>query len=200
MLEDVISLCAPEAAADLADRLIARFGSTGAVFAAHPSDRAAIVGQDAVARVFDLVIRAMRHALHEKAMKRPVLADQDALMAYLAFDLQHAPAECLRVLFLNARNELLSEELAFQGTINRVHAYPREIVRKALETQATALLLVHNHPSGDPTPSREDIRLTHAIHAALRPLDIRLHDHLIIARSGTVSLRVSGYLSDGEES
>lgn len=142
----------------------------------------------------------MRHILHEEARKRPILANHDALMAYLAFDLRHAPIESLRVLFLNARNELLSDEMVFQGTIDRVHAYPREIVKSALERQATALLLVHNHPSGDPSPSAEDIRLTHAIHAALRPLDIRLHDHLIIARSGTVSLRVCGYLSGGKES
>lgn len=121
-------------------------------------------------------------------------------MAYLAFDLRHASKECLRVLLLNARNELLPQEILFRGTVDRVHAYPREIVKHALDADATAILLVHNHPSGDLTPSPEDIRLTRAIDAALRPLDIALHDHLIIVRAGAISLRAMGYLAPATES
>jgi DNA repair protein RadC len=106
----------------------------------------------------------------------------------------HEPVEQLRVLYLNTRNRLLLDETAIEGSINVAPIYPREIVRRSLEVGATALILAHNHPSGDPKPSGEDIRVTRLVAAAGGALDIKLHDHVIVARSGWISFRAAGYL------
>ena len=137
---------------------------------------------------------AMLHALRREALQGPVLGDADAVAAYLFAAMAHEPVEQLRVLYLNARNRLLLDETAIEGSVNVAPIYPREILRRSLETGATALILAHNHPSGDPKPSREDIRLTRLVATAGEALDIRLHDHLIVARSGWISLRAGGYL------
>ena len=137
---------------------------------------------------------AMLHALRREALQGPVLGDADAVAAYLFAAMAHEPVEQLRVLYLNARNRLLLDETAIEGSVNVAPIYPREILRRSLEMGATALILAHNHPSGDPKPSREDIRLTRLVATAGEALDIRLHDHLIVARSGWISLRAEGYL------
>ena len=137
---------------------------------------------------------AMLHALRREALDGPVLGDSGAVMDYLFAAMAHEPVEQLRVLYLNSRNRLLLDETAIEGSINVAPVYPREIVRRSLEVGATALILAHNHPSGDPKPSSEDIRLTRLVAAAAAPLDIRLHDHVIVARSGWISLRAGGYL------
>ncbi len=137
---------------------------------------------------------AMLYALRREALRGPVLGDPDTVTNYLFAAMAHEPLEQLRVLYLNARNCLLLDETVIEGSVNVAPIYPREIVRRSLEIGATALILAHNHPSGDPKPSREDIRLTRLIAAAGEPLDIRLHDHLIVARSGWISLRAEGYL------
>lgn len=137
---------------------------------------------------------AMLHALRREALQSPVLGDADAVAAYLFAAMAHEPVEQLRVLYLNARNRLLLDETAIEGSVNVAPIYPREILRRSLEVGATALILAHNHPSGDPKPSREDIRLTRLVATAGEALDIRLHDHLIVARSGWISLRAGGYL------
>lgn len=137
---------------------------------------------------------AMLHALRREALGGPVLGDSGAVMDYLFAAMAHEPVEQLRVLYLNSRNRLLLDETAVEGSINVAPVYPREIVRRSLEVGATALILAHNHPSGDPKPSSEDVRLTRLVAAAGAPLDIRLHDHVIVARSGWISLRAGGYL------
>jgi DNA repair protein RadC len=195
----VIGLQAPDLAPEMAERLMTRFGSMPAVLAARPEDRAATIGAAPVARLFELLIRAMRHTLRYQAAAKPILSDPGALVAYLSLDQKWASSEWLRVLLLNARNELLGEEIVFPGTVNKVQVYPREVAKRALGTDATAVLLVHNHPSGDPTPSQADIDLTKRIAAAVRAVDIRLHDHLIISRNGTISLRAGGYLTSLEK-
>jgi DNA repair protein RadC len=136
----------------------------------------------------------MLHALRREALRGPVLGDSDAVTAYLFAAMAHEPVEQLRVLYLNTRNRLLLDETVIEGSINIAPIYPREIVRRSLEVGATALILAHNHPSGDPKPSREDIRVTRRIAAAGEALEIRLHDHVIVARSGWISLRAAGYL------
>lgn len=136
----------------------------------------------------------MLHALRREALRGPVLEDSEALIAYLFAAMAHEPVEQLRVLYLNTRNRLLRDETVIEGSINITPIYPREIVKRSLEVGATALILAHNHPSGDPRPSREDIRVTRMIAAAGEALDIRLHDHVIVARSGWISLRAAGYL------
>ena len=137
---------------------------------------------------------AMLHALRREALHGPVLGDSRTVVDYLFAAMAHAPVEQLRVLYLNARNCLLLEETVREGSVNIAPVYPREIVRRSLEVGATALILAHNHPSGDPMPSGEDVRVTRRVAAAAAALDIRLHDHLIVARSGWISLRAEGYL------
>lgn len=137
---------------------------------------------------------AMLHALRREALEGPVLGNSDALAAYLLAAMAHQPVEQLRVLYLNTRNRLLCDEMVVEGSINITPVYPREIMKRSLEVGATALILAHNHPSGDPQPSDEDIRVTRMIAAAGEALDIKLHDHVIVARSGWISLRAAGYL------
>ena len=137
---------------------------------------------------------AMLHALRREALRGPVLGDSQAVMDYLFAAMAHQPVEQLRVLYLNSRNRLLLDETVMEGSINIAPIYPREIVRRSLELGATALILAHNHPSGDPRPSDEDIRVTRLVAAAGGTLDIKLHDHVIVARTGWISLRAGGYL------
>jgi DNA repair protein RadC len=136
----------------------------------------------------------MLHALRREALQAPVLGDSKAVMDYLFAAMAHEPVEQLRVLYLNTRNRLLLDETVIEGSVNIAPIYPREIVRRSLEVGATALILAHNHPSGDPRPSREDVRVTRLVAAASEALDIRLHDHVIVARSGSISFRAAGYL------
>jgi DNA repair protein RadC len=116
------------------------------------------------------------------------------LIDYLSADMAHLPAERLRVLFLNAKNHLLRDEMVSEGSVNETPIYPREIMRRALEVGATALILAHNHPSGDAQPSEGDIKATRRVADAARALDIRIHDHVILARSGWSSFRALGLI------
>jgi len=137
---------------------------------------------------------AMLHALRGEALKGPVLGNSKAVIDYLFASMAHEPVEQLRVLYLNSKHRLLHDETVVEGSINAAPIYPREIVRRSLEIGATALILAHNHPSGDPKPSRDDIRVTRLVTSAAAALDIRLHDHVIVARSGWVSLSAAGLL------
>jgi DNA repair protein RadC len=123
-----------------------------------------------------------------------VLANWSRLIEYLTAVLAREPIEQFRVLFLDTRNRLIADEAQSRGTVNHTPVYPREVVRRALQLQATALILVHNHPSGDPGPSREDIAMTSDIRDAAAALSIVLHDHLIIGRGRHVSFRSEGLL------
>jgi DNA repair protein RadC len=183
-----------EAAGDWADKLVAEFGSLGAVLAADPNALARTIGDESAVRQLQAVRAAMLQALRTEALTGPVLSDSDALIDYLFADMAHLPAERLRVLFLNAKNRLLRDEVMSEGSVSETSIYPREIMRRALEVGATALILAHNHPSGDPQPSRGDIEATYRVAEAGRPFEIRLHDHVIIARSGWSSFRVLGLI------
>ena len=136
----------------------------------------------------------MLHALRTEAYGKPKLDDSQALIDYLSLDMALLPTERLRVLFLNTSNRLLYDETLAEGSVSEAPVYPREIMRRALEVGATALILAHNHPSGDPTPSRGDIDATRRIADAGRALDICIHDHVIVARSGWSSFRALGLL------
>lgn len=137
---------------------------------------------------------AMLHVLRHRAFDGPLLDDHAALRDYLLADMAHDHVECVRVLFLNIRNRLLRDEIVAQGTIDQAPIYPREIIRRALDVGATALILIHNHPSGDPHPSRGDIAATRQLQAAAKPFSIVIHDHLIVARGGWKSFREEGLL------
>jgi DNA repair protein RadC len=141
-----------------------------------------------------MVRDVMLHVLREEALKAPILDTSEALIDYLFADMAHLPAERLRVLFLNSKNRLLRDEMMSEGSINEAPIYPREIMRRALEVGATALILAHNHPSGDCQPSEGDIRATQRVAEAAQALDIRIHDHVVIARSGWSSFRALGLI------
>ena len=171
-----------------------KFGSLAAALAAAPESQAKILGRREPVLFLGQLRAAMLHALRRVALERPVISTAQALHDYLHFKIAHAPAEELWVLFLDSRNHLLSEEAMGFGTIDEAPVYPREIIRRALEVGATALILAHNHPSGDASPSSADVRITTRLAIAANELNIIVHDHLIVARSGTASFRAMGFL------
>jgi DNA repair protein RadC len=178
-----------------AKRLIASFGSAGRTLSAAEHDLRAVegIGDSAIAAL-RLVQAAALKLLAEEVRDQPVLNNWDHLVAYLTAAIAREPVEQFRVLFLDSRNRLLADEPQARGTVNHTPVYPREVVRRALELGATALILVHNHPSGDPTPSRADIEMTAEIKAAAAILGITVHDHLIIGNGRHLSFRREGLL------
>ena len=179
----------------LAKALIARFGSFGqAVSAPEPALREIPGVGDAVLASLRLVRAAALRLLAEEVREQPVLDNWDRLTAYLRAVLSRETVEQFRVLFLDTRNRLLADEAQGRGTVNHTPAYPREILRRALELGATAIILVHNHPSGDPTPSRADLDTTAEIARAAAALGVVLHDHLIVGGTRTLSFRREGLL------
>ncbi len=196
LLEYVLTLAIPRRdTKPLAKMLLDEFGDLPTLLAASPAELARVEGLgEGAAAALKFVQACSVRALQRGALARPVLANFDAVTDYLHARLAHNMIEEFRVLFLNNRNILIRDESFGEGTVNQAPAYPREIVKRALELQASALILVHNHPSGDPTPSRDDIQLTRAIADAAKPLGVTVHDHLVIARSGHVSLRAQGLI------
>ncbi len=179
----------------VARALIDRFGDLGGVLAAPPADLATIDGVGAaVALELKVTEAAAQRALRSRVMRRPVVSGWDALLDYLRATLSRSTTERFRILFLDTRNTLVADEEQARGTIDHVPVYPREVVRRALELNAKAVILVHNHPSGDPTPSQADIAMTQRIAAACEVLEITLHDHVIVGREATLSFRAHGLL------
>jgi len=175
--------------------LIDEFGSLPAILAAGPDALSACIPDDRGVVDFLMVVRAtMLHSLRIEARRGPIFSTSEALINYLIASMAYASSEHLRVLFLNASNCLLRDEVMGKGSVTQAPIYPREIMKRALELGATALILVHNHPSGDPYPSRGDIEATERIIAAASTLEITIHDHLVIARSGWTSFRERGLL------
>lgn len=125
---------------------------------------------------------------------RQVISSSPALLAYVRTELAGAPREEFRVLFLDKKNRLIRDERLGQGTVDHAPVYPREVVRRALELSASALILLHNHPSGDPTPSAADVEMTRQIVAAARALNLVVHDHLVVGREGVASLKALGLM------
>ena len=136
----------------------------------------------------------MLHCLREEAMVAPILSKLDALFDYLQADMGRQREERLRALYLNTRNELIRDEILVEGTIDQVPVFPREVVRRAIELGAAAIILVHNHPSGSLEPSPKDVEATRRLRDAAALFDISLHDHIIVARDGAISLRRKGLL------
>jgi DNA repair protein RadC len=179
----------------IAKALLKRFGSLSEVMAAPPARLKEIEGVGDVVVMELKVLRAVAERLGREAVrKRPVLASWSALLDYCRTAMAFEEREQLRILFLDKKNALIADEVQQQGTVDHTPVYPREVVRRALEHSATALILVHNHPSGDPTPSRADIEMTRTIVEVAKPLGIMVHDHLIIGRDGHASFRGLGLL------
>jgi DNA repair protein RadC len=182
-------------AGGVAADLLGHFGSLGAVFAADERALARVVGTGSQSPAFVATVReAMLFALREEAFAAPVLSTASRLLDYLRADMGGLTVEQFRVLYLNGRNHLLLDEVVATGTINHAAFYPREIVRRALDIGATALILAHNHPSGDPSPSESDLAATRRLIEATRELSITVHDHIIVTLTGWTSLRGSGAL------
>lgn len=196
MLEMVLFIALPRVDTKaLAKTLIARFGSYAAVIAAPPEELVQVkgIGESAVATLKVVQLAAQRLARAE-VLDRPVLNNWDRLMDYLHAVLARERVEQFRVLFLDTRNRLLADEAQARGTVNHTPVYPREVVKRALELKATALILVHNHPSGDPTPSRDDLEMTQEVKRAASALSIVLHDHVIVGNGRWLSFRREGLL------
>jgi DNA repair protein RadC len=185
----------------IAYRLLARFGSFASTIAAAPGEIAAVEGMgEASAAALKIVQAAAVRLARAEVIDRPVLSNWDALMAYLNAVMARERVEQFRILFLDSRNRLITDEAQSRGTVNHTPVYPREVVRRALELQASAIILAHNHPSGDPAPSREDIAMTREIVAAAQALSITVHDHVIIGNGRWVSFRAEGLLPSQQAS
>ncbi len=179
----------------LAHALLARFGSFAATLAAPPNDLRAIDGMgEAGTATLKIVHAAALRLARAEVAERPLLANWERLMGYLNAVLAREQVEQFRVLFLDNRNRLIADEAQGRGTVNHTPVYPREVVKRALELQATALILVHNHPSGDPTPSAEDVAMTQEVKSAATTLGLALHDHVIVGNGRWCSLRREGLL------
>jgi DNA repair protein RadC len=179
----------------LAKTLIARFGSFAEVIAAPRERLKEIPGiGDAVVNQLKIVEAAAQRLARAKVIGRPALSSWAALLDYCTAAMARAQNEEFRVLFLDRKNVLVADEVQARGTIDHTPVYPREIVKRALEHGASAIILVHNHPSGDPTPSRADIEMTREIAAAAKALHIAVHDHLVIGRGGHASFKSLGLL------
>lgn len=179
----------------LARDLIDHFGDFNRVLAAPVSALRKIKGVgDAVVIELKVVEAAAHRMARSKIMARHVVSSWDALLDYCHTVMAHRDTEQFRILFLDTKNALIADEEQARGTIDHVPVYPREVVKRALELNAASFILVHNHPSGDPTPSQADIGMTNQISAAAQALGITVHDHLIIGKSRELSFRAEGLL------
>ncbi|WP_256364159.1 DNA repair protein RadC [Brevundimonas sp. LM2] len=174
--------------------LFERFGSLAAIVSADLPELARVgVGPVGLTDLKLMRILCERLARCEAA-RRPVISSWSALLSYIRIALAEESREQFRALFLDRRNQLIRDEMVAFGTVDHAPVYPREVVRRALDLSASALILVHNHPSGDPEPSRADITMTRTVADAAKLFDIQVHDHLIVGRDGTASLRTLGPL------
>ena len=194
LVEYLLALAIPRRdTKSIAKRLLREFGGFGRLLTA---DAEAIVRVGGVSETAAAAIKIAQAAalrlLESKVEDQPVLASWQALLDYLRADMAFHPVERVRVLFLNSKNMLIRNEPMSEGSVDEAAVYVREVMRRALECHATALILVHNHPSGDPSPSSQDIKLTRDIVEAGRHLKISVHDHVIIGTRGHSSLRAMG--------
>jgi DNA repair protein RadC len=178
-----------------AKALLKRFGTLAGVLNAEATALSSVEGMGEVsAAQLKAVALAARRMARSQVQDKPVLSSWQALLDYLAIDMAHLTIERVRVLYLDARNRLILDHHAGDGSVDEAAIHPREVIRRGLEVGATALILVHNHPSGSPEPSRADIQITQRIAEAGRPLGLTVHDHVIVGREGHVSLKAKGLI------
>ncbi len=179
----------------LAKDLIRRFGSFPEVAGAQREALLTVPGiGEAAATQIRLIAAAAQRMTRGAVSKRPVLSSWSALLDHCRASMAFADREEFRILFLDKRNQLIADEVQQRGTVDHTPVYPREIIRRALELSATAVILAHNHPSGDPAPSQADIRMTREIVDIAQPLGIAVHDHVIIAKGGHFSFKGRGLI------
>lgn len=196
LLELVLSIAIPRAdVKPLAKTLIEEFKTFPAVITAEPAALRRVKGMGEVSAAALKIVQAAAVRLAQgQAMEQPVIGSWDRLVDYCMAAMAHEKVEQTRVLFLDSRNRLIADERQNRGTVDHTPLYPREVVKRALELGAVAIILVHNHPSGDPEPSRADIDMTKQVHEAAAKLGIALHDHLVIGRDRHASFRALGLL------
>ena len=174
----------------LAKDLLARFGSFAEVISASPARLAEVDGLSEAAITEFKVVQAAAHRLARgQVQKRPVLSSWSAVLDYVRTAQAFAEKEQFRILFLDKRNQLIADEIQQQGTVDHTPVYPREVIKRALELSSTAIILVHNHPSGDPTPSHADIEMTKEVAKVAKTLGIQLYDHIIVGKDGHASMK-----------
>jgi DNA repair protein RadC len=179
----------------LAKSLLSRFGGLAGLFNADARTLAAHPGMgDSSAAAVVIVAQAARRLARARVMDQPVLGSWDALIDYLTIDMAHLTVERVRVLYLDTRNRLIADEVFGDGSLDEAAVHVREVIRRALDLGAGALILVHNHPSGTPEPSKADIDITRRVAEAGRLLNVLVHDHVIVGRAGHVSLRARGLI------
>ncbi len=179
----------------VAKALIQRFGSFADVISA---EHHALVAADGLGPASATVLKVVREAAvrlaRAQVIGRPVISGWDQLVDYCTTAMATLPTEQFRLLFLDLKNVLIADEVQQEGTVDHTPLYPREVAKRALELHASAVIMVHNHPSGDPTPSKADIQMTRAVREALAAIGIQLHDHLVVGRGSTVSFKAMALL------
>ena len=179
----------------LAKALLTKFGSFAEVISAPANQLTEVKGVSEKIALDLKIIRAAATKLgQESIMGRPVLSSWSALLDYCRSVMQFERIEQFRVLFLDKKNRLIADEILGNGTVDRAPVYPREVIKRALTHEATAIILAHNHPSGDPTPSQSDIDMTNQMVEAMKPIGVTVHDHLIIGRENIASFRTLGLM------
>ncbi len=179
----------------LAKQLLARFGTFAEVISAEPERLMEVKGVgEAVATELKIIHAAAMRLMRGQVINRPVLASWSAILEYVRAAMAFADIEQFRVLFLDKKNQLIADEVQQEGTVDHTPVYPREVVKRALELGASAIVLAHNHPSGDPTPSMADIEMTKKIVDAGQRLGVAVHDHIIVGRKGHASFRALSLL------
>jgi DNA repair protein RadC len=179
----------------LAKQLIQHFGSFAEVVGAPLSRLREVKGVgESVALDLKIVEAALKRTMKGQVAKKPVLSSWSSVIDYCRLAMAFAEREQFRILFLDRKNALIADEVQQTGTVDHTPVYPREVVRRALELSATALILVHNHPSGDPTPSGADMRMTRELVDIAKPLGIAIHDHIIVGRDGHASFKGLGLI------
>lgn len=180
----------------LAKELLAKFGSLPALMSAPHATLTQIDGiSENTATAIKTVSALAERMIKQELMQKPVLNNWTRLMDYCHMTMAHETKEHFRIMFLNKKNELIADEIQGSGTVDHAPAYPREIMKRALELGATALILVHNHPSGDPKPSQANIEMTNLIIQAAKPFDIVIHDHIIVGYKNNTSFRNEGLIT-----
>lgn len=196
MLQDLVRLTrgGPRVDRDVAAALLREFGSLSGVIGGSPARMRRAGADPSIVAMLRCCHRAMSQVLLEEVVRRPVIGSSTALLNYLRFELRSETVETFRTLYLNGRHELIMHEVTATGTIDSAPFLPREIIGRALELGATSLVIAHNHPSGDPRPSSQDLESTHLLARLCEGLDILLIDHVIVGRGAIVSLRRQGLL------
>jgi DNA repair protein RadC len=196
IIEYLLALAIPRRdTKEIAKQLLAKYGGLSALLTADPESimREKWMGETSVAALKIVQVAALR-LLNEPVRQQPILASWQSLLDYLRADMAHLTVERVRTLYLNSKNMLIRDEVSNEGSVDQAAIYTREVVRRAMDLGAVAIILVHNHPSGDSAPSRQDIAMTRDIVDAAKVFNIVVHDHIIIGKDGFSSMRGAGLI------